>query len=335
VSRSLGIAISSFVVGRAGDRLRSGLEPGDELVAVESDAPLPPVATNAEVFVHGYLEGPLASAEGILATFPGVRWIHSLSAGIDALDVAGIGDREVIVTNSAGVYAPGMAEYVLAGMVWTSRGLGRWADPAATRGDGPLAGLGSYAPAGHELRGRRVGIIGYGAVGRQLAVLCRAVGMEVWATRRTPMVVETEPIDRALDGTQLPELLAACDVLVLCASLNTTTRHLLDRDAFGLVRRGAVLINVARGGLVDQDALLEALGDGRVGGAFLDVTTPEPLPPDHPLRSAPNVYITPHLSGDTEESWGRMIDAFLANLRRYRDGRTSFLANLVDPAHHR
>jgi phosphoglycerate dehydrogenase-like enzyme len=324
--RSLRIVISDTVVVRYGVRLRAGLEPADEVVAVDDREPLPPACASAEVVAHGYFEGALGTIDGILAAVPAVRWIHSFSAGIDRLDLKQLAGRGVLVTNSAGVYAPGMAEFALAGLVWMSRRLGQWHDPSAVH-DG-------VSPVGHELHGKRVGIVGYGAVGRRVATVCRALGMEVWATRRTPILVPGEPIDRALDTNDLPVLLAACDAIVLCASLNMTTRHLLDADAFRAFRRGAFLVNVARGGLVDQDALVEALRSGQVGGAFLDVTTPEPMPTDHPLRAAPNVFIAPHVSGDTEEAWERMIDLFVANVRRYRDGHQEFMLNRVDPAHH-
>jgi phosphoglycerate dehydrogenase-like enzyme len=324
MTRPIRIVVSSVVTRIAGERLRNGLEPSDEIVTVDG-ATRPATLELADVVLHEYFDNELETLGGILAAAPRVRWIHSLAAGIDGLDLNELVGRDVLFTNSAGIFAPGMAEYVVAGLVWAARGLGRW-QQSARRDDS--------APIGWELRGRRVGIVGYGGVGRMVAITCRALGMEVWVTRRTPIVPALEPIDRAVDAAEFSDMLASCDALVLCSSLNSSTRQLLDAEAFARVRHGAVLVNVARGGLVDQDALVDALRSGRVSGAVLDVTTPEPLPEDHPLRSIPNTYITPHVSGDTEEAWSRKIDLFLANLQLYRSGRARFLANLVDPAHH-
>ena len=152
--------------------------------------------------------------------------------------------------------------------------------------------------------GKRLGIVGYGAVGRELATAARALGMEVWATKRSPLFVSAEPLDRLLAATELAELLAECDVVVLCASLNTSTRHLIgaaeldtmkptaaarERGARRSDRRGRARRRPAR------------RRDSR--GAMLDVTTEEPLPPDSPLWTTPNLFITPHISGNTPESW--------------------------------
>jgi phosphoglycerate dehydrogenase-like enzyme len=118
--------------------------------------------------------------------------------------------------------------------------------------------------------------------------------------------------------------------LVVAASHNTTTRRLLGADQFARMKSGAFLVNVARGELIDQDALLESLRTGQIGGAVLDVTTPEPLPADNPLWSAPNLWITPHMSGGTQDGWRAGIELFCANLRAYLAGRRELMGNRVD-----
>jgi phosphoglycerate dehydrogenase-like enzyme len=293
------------------------------LVGEEGEAGLDGV----EIAVYAPYEGPLPFAE-LAARMPGLRWIHSTGAGIDSFASPELVDRGVIVTNSAGVYAPAMAEYVVAGMVAIARDLrrliaqqeeGRWNHEEVS---------------GVELYGKRVGIIGFGATGRYIAAVCKALGMEVWATKRTPMLTEGEPVDRLLPADALHELLGASDYVVVAASLNSTTRHLLGAAEFSAMKHGAGLVNVARGGLVDQEALIAALDDGRVGGAVLDVVTPQPLPPDSPLWAHPRVIVTSHISGGSPEGWARSMDLFCKNLPLYLEGDTGRLGNLVDLADH-
>jgi phosphoglycerate dehydrogenase-like enzyme len=239
-----------------------------------------------------------------------------------------LADRGVIVTNSAGVYAPAMAEYVLAGMVSVAREFRRLSAQQDERR------WNHEAVSGTELYGKRVGIVGFGATGRYIAMVCKALGMDVWATRRKPMLTAGEPVDRLLPAGGLHELLGASDYVVVTASLNSTTRHLLGEAEFRAFKPGAVLVNVARGGVVDQDALLAALDEGRVGGAFLDVVDPQPLPPESPLWSHPRVTITPHISGGSPEGWARSMDLFCSNLPLYLDGDVARLGNLANLADH-
>jgi len=158
--------------------------------------------------------------------------------------------------------------------------------------------------------------------------------MEVWGCRRTPILPTAEPLDRLLPAADLPALLEACDVVVLTASLNSTTRHLIGAPELARMRPGAILVNVARGGVVDQDALVAALRAGHLRAALLDVATPEPLPPDSPLWDTPGLFLTPHISGTSPEGHQRAIDLFCANLRLYLAGHSEHLGNLVDVRDH-
>ena len=232
------------------------------------------------------------------------------------------------MTNSSGVYAPAMAEYAIAGMVAIARDLRRLIAQQEQRR------WNHEAISGTELYGKRVGIVGYGATGRYLATICKALGMEVWATKRRPMLKAGEPLDRLLAPEGLHELLGASDYVVLTASLNSTTRHLIGEAEFQALKPGAGLVNVARGGLVDQAALLYALDDGRLGGAVLDVVEGQPLPPESPLWAHPSVIVTPHISGGSPEGWARSMDLFRWNLPLYLDGQVERLGNVVDLADH-
>jgi D-2-hydroxyacid dehydrogenase (NADP+) len=260
-----------------------------------------------------------------LITDGDVRWVHSVSAGVEHLPLDAMAEREILLTNSAGAYASAMAEYTVACMIMLSRNLHSWLEGQRERrwleADSFEASL---------LRGKRLGIVGYGAVGRELAVAARALGMEVWATKRSPLFLSGEPLDRLLPSVALHELLAASDFIALCASLNSSTRHLIGEPEFAAMKRTAVLVNVARGGLIDEEALVAALREGAIRGAMLDVTTEEPLPSDSDLWSAPNLLITPHISGNAPESCRWEVEFFCANLRLYLDGSADRMGNLVD-----
>ena len=281
----------------------------------------------AEIAVYGLTEGPLSFRE-LIDLMPSLRWIHSTGAGIESFASPELQARGVLVTNSSGVYAPAMAEYALAGMVSIARDLPRLIEQQKQRR------WNHEAVSGTELYGKRVGIVGYGATGRYLARVCKALGMEVWATKRKPMVTAGEPLDRLLGADGLHRLLGASDYVVLTASLNSTTRHLLGDTEFRAMKAGVGLVNVGRGGLVDQEALLTALADGRVRGAVLDVVEPEPLPPESPLWAHPRVLVTSHISGGSPEGWARSMDLFRRNLPLYLDGDVGSLGNLVDLADH-
>jgi len=236
-------------------------------------------------------------------------------------------ERGVLLTSSAGAYATAMTEYVLAAMIMLARHLPSW---VAAQRDRRWLDADAYGAS--VLRGKQLGIVGYGAVGRELAHAARALGMTVWATKRSPLFLSAEPLDRLLSPDQLEKMLSESDVVVLCASLNRTTRHLIGPDELATMKPTATLVNVARGGLVDEDALVRALNQGRLRGAMLDVTAEEPLPPDSPLWTAPNLLITPHISGNAPESWDGQVDFFCRNLRIYLEGSPERMGNLVDYA---
>ena len=260
-----------------------------------------------------------------LITDGGVRWVHSISAGVEHLPLEAMAERGILLTNSAGAYASAMAEYTVAGMIMLSRNLPSWLE-----GQRDQRWLEADSFEASLLRGKRLGIVGYGAVGRELAAAARALGMEVWATKRSPLFLSGEPLDRLLPSDAIHELLAASDFVALCAALNSSTRQVIGERELAAMKPTALLVNVARGGLVDEVALVQALTEGTIRGAMLDVTTEEPLPSDSDLWSAPNLLITPHISGNAPESWGWEVEFFCANLRLYLDGSPGRMGNLVD-----
>ena len=279
-------------------------------------------------------EGAISGSYGsvsfreLLGQMPRLRWVHSLGAGMDDFVSAELVGRGIIVTNAGDAYAPAMTEYVVAALVALARDLPVWFQQGTKRDwEREIEG-------GKTLAGKRVGIVGYGAVGRGVAAACKGLGMETWATRRTPIAIGEEPLDRLLRADEVGTLVEASDAIVLSASLNSTTAGMVNSQLLGRMRVGAYLVNVARGGLIDQDALVSALASGRIGGAVLDVTEPEPLPKGHPLRVAPNTFITPHISGDTAEGRNRSLSDLCLNLRCFALGRLDEMVNRVDITRH-
>ncbi len=315
------IALPRFLLEGHRSELEAAVGAGATLLADDDPDLLERVPDRLEVIVTGM---PQDVFERLLAG-PGVRWVHSISAGVEHLPLAAMARRGILLTNSAGAYAAAMAEYALGAAMMLARGFPRWLDAQRERrwldDDGPELRL---------LRGKRLGIVGYGAVGREVAARGRALGMEVWATKRTPIFVTSEPLDRLLPAADLLELLAAADVVVLCASLNRSTRRLIGERELSAMKPSACLINVARGGLIDEDALVRTLREGRLAGAVLDVTQDEPLPSDGPLWTTPNLIVTPHVSGHAAESWEWAVGFLCRNLRLYLDGMPERMGNLVD-----
>lgn len=264
----------------------------------------------------------------LVAWMPRLAWIHSTTAGVDGFASVALAERDVVITNSAGIYAPAMAEFAFAGMVSVARNL-----RSLHQAQDERRWSRTLAP-GLELYGRRLGIVGYGATGRYLARVCKGFGMEVWGTRRTPVMAIDDPVDRLLPADELHTLLGASDFVVVTASLNATTRHLLGEAEFAAIKPGAGLVNIARGALIDQGALLSALDDGRLRGAVLDVVESEPLPPSDPLWAHPRVILTPHVSGDTPDGRQRSVDLLCRNLLLFLSGRAERMANRVEIADH-
>ncbi len=272
---------------------------------------------------------------------PHLRWVQSYSAGVDGwMPMAADRLRDVALTTASGVHGPVMAEYSLTLMLAWAHAMPQL---AAYQGqhEWPAARFRVYQPM--ELRGATLGVVGYGSIGRETARLAHALGMRVLACKRDPSQKAdtgwTVPGTGDPDGSlperyyaveQLHDMLGECDYVLLTLALTPATRHIIDVAALHRMKPGAVLINVARGGLVDEPALIEALRTGRLRAAGLDVFEQEPLRSDSALWSLPNVLLTPHIAGLTPAYGDRLSMLFAENLRRYLDGAP--LLNRVDPA---
>ncbi|HEX6135084.1 MAG TPA: D-2-hydroxyacid dehydrogenase [Longimicrobiales bacterium] len=275
--------------------------------------------------------------ELLLAALAGprrLRWIHTGAAGVRSLLQPELVASDIVLTNSAGVHAEPIAESVIGMMLHFARGFDH-----AVRGQARAewrADLYERGESGvRELSGATLGIVGYGGIGRAVARRARALGMRVAALRRrsagTARDGEDDGVAEVIGGPHaLPRLLEQSDVLVLTAPSTRDTRGMIGARELARLPDGAVLINVARGDLIDEPALLDALRTGGLRGAGLDVFTTEPLPPESPLWQLPNVLITPHVSATSPHFWEREGELILDNLDRYLDGRV--LRNVVDPS---
>jgi len=247
---------------------------------------------------------------------PALRWFATLSAGVDHPFFHGLLARGVRLTTSSGSSAVPIAEGVLAGMLALARGV-----PAAVEAQRARRWERARMD---ELAGARVLVVGLGPIGAGVVSRCRAFDMEVEAMRRRPDGSEGVPTHAYAD---LPAIVGQFDWVVLAAPLSPLTEGLLSAEVIAAMRPGARLVNIGRGGLVDEPALVAGLREGRVGGAYLDVTAVEPLPPDSELWALPTVLITAHTSGASTGTVDRANEIFLDNLRRYEAG--SSLVNEV------
>ena len=239
----------------------------------------------------------------------GLRWLHTFSAGVDDPFFQGMRDRGIRLTTSSGAMASPIAQTVMLYLLSFSRDLRGWIDDQQRRVWRPRTF--------RDLQGQVLGVVGMGPIGREVARLGAAFGMHVVGMRRTPWgdePCETWPLSR------LRDLLERADALVLALPLNQDTRQIIDAPALDSMKPDAILVNVARGGLVDEAALATRLRDGRLGGAALDVFETEPLPESSPLWTLPNVIVTPHTSGTTPGNQDRVAAIFLENLERYLKG---------------
>lgn len=269
---------------------------------------------------------------------PRLRWIQAHWAGIDHLANHPVWDSPIMISNASGVHAVNMGQYVLAQLLaWAHRvprwlhyqKLGEWPDRRAER----------FTP--DELRGRTLGILGYGSIGREIARLAKPFGLKILVTKRNARQLtdneyavpgtgdpQAELPDRIYPAEATRSMLAECDYVVITLPLTTKTHHLFDEEMFKAMKSTAFLVNVGRGPIVNETALIKALKKGWIAGAGLDVFETEPLPADSPLWSMDNVIISPHISGMTPAYDERAVDLFVTNLRRFLAGEP--LLNLVE-----
>ena len=255
-----------------------------------------------------------AAMKALLGLFdsPSLRWVQGPGAGIDHPIWQGLIDRGVRLTNASGIHSEPIAQYIFAYVLHWERNVRQHQEQQARREWKIIHS--------EDLAQKTLGIVGYGGIGQAAARIARAFGMRVLATRRTP--VEDDVLDRFVPLADLHELLAESDYVVLCMPFNDDTREMLGAAEFAAMGASSVLINVARGGVVNESDLIEALSARMIRGATLDVVSEEPLPESSPLWGLDNCMITPHDAGYSPLGDTRLGALFLENLRRYAAGDT-------------
>ncbi|HEX9708324.1 MAG TPA: D-2-hydroxyacid dehydrogenase [Steroidobacteraceae bacterium] len=248
---------------------------------------------------------------------PRLRWIQHLYAGVEGcIGIPGFADRGIVLSNMQKIAGPVMSEHVLAFMFALARGFATYV-PAQTRGEWADEAVPENRM--WSLEGKTLLVAGLGGIGSEVARRAHALGMIVIATRNTPREKPPYVSEQGLSA-DLPGFVSRADVIVNALPLTPETKGVFDRRIFDAAKRGALFINVGRGGTVVTADLVAALQDGRIGGAGLDVTDPEPLPADHPLWRAPNVLITPHVAAATDLGEEPRWLIARENLRRYVAG---------------
>ncbi|OON63366.1 glycerate dehydrogenase [Massilia sp. KIM] len=258
---------------------------------------------------------PLRAAA--LAQLPELKMVAIAATGTDNVDLAACRERGIVVSNIRNYSLVSVPEHCMALLLALRRNLRAYiADVEAGRWERSTRFCLLDHPIG-DLAGSRLGIVGYGALGKQVAALARAFGMEICATSRSPIA------DSGVRQLELDELLATSDVVSLHLPLTEQTRHLIGARELGLMKRSALLINTARGGLVDEAALATALSEGRIGGAGFDVLSKEPPLPDNPLLRLrlPNFILTPHVAWASGGAMQRLADMLVDNLEAWAAGR--------------
>ena len=310
-----------WVLAHPGDPSLDALDPAPEGVRVVAGAEPTDFdgAPHPDV-VFDCFSGP-ARVAGVVARVPDLEWFHSRSAGLEGVLVPDLRASPAVVTNGRGAFSHSLAEFVLAALLFFVKDFRRLVRRQRE---------GAWDPFDMEmLHGRTLGIVGYGDIGQATAALARPLGMKVLALRRRPELSADDPlVEEVLPAERLRELMARSDDVLVAAPLTPETRGLVDAGALAAMRPTAALVNVGRGPVVDEAALVDALERGRIRGAALDVFETEPLPDGHPFWRLPNVLLSPHCA-DHVPGWiedGTRV--FLKNLERFQRGEP--LRNVVD-----
>lgn len=297
----------------------AALPPETRIIVSRDRARLREAAAEADVILNGDFLDPTLLTE----TFPyatRVRWVHALMAGVDKVLSPEIVASDVPMTNGRGLFRRALAEWTVGAMVYfaydfrrlvRNQEAGRWESF-----DHPT------------LFGRTLGIVGYGSIGQAIAERARAFRMRIVILRRSQASAADTLIDQVYTPDQLNVMLAECDYVAVTAPLTAETRGMIGAAQIGAMKPSAVLINVGRGAVIDEAALLAALETGKLRGAALDVFTIEPLPASHPFYALENVLLSPHTADRSPESRSGAVQFFIENFERFRKGEP--LENVVD-----
>ena len=301
------------------ERIRDGaqISIGDTVEYVARHGP------RAEVVLYSGLGKHALPFEEVWPRTTQAKWVHCLSAGIEKLLIPEFVNSTVPLTNARGVFKRSLADFAVLGILYFYKRVRRLVESQrAHKWDDFKV---DWIP------DKVMGVVGYGEIGRECAKLAKAMGLKIYATRRKPELSTSDPIvDRVFAPTQLKEMLALCDVVLAAAPLTPETRHMLSDAEFASMKPTAIVMNVGRGPVVDEAALIRALQSKKIGAAALDVFEQEPLSADSPLWDMENVLISPHCTDRTiDPDWLDLsMQLFIENFVRYREGKP--LENVVD-----
>jgi phosphoglycerate dehydrogenase-like enzyme len=259
--------------------------------------------------------------ENIISRAPRLKWMQVVSAGVDRHQGTEIWKSNVILTGVSGIHATPIGEFVMGFILMLAKGMPQAFQQKQKRE------WQRYMP--HTIRNKTLGIVGLGHIGAEVARLAKTFGMKVIATRRSVKKPgKAKNVDLLLPSSQMKEMLAQSDYVAVCLPLTPETRHIISDAEFKAMKPTSYIINIGRGGLIDQGALIRALDAKKIAGAALDVVTPEPLPKDSRLWNFENVILSPHIAGGMEDYMERATDIFCENLKRYLEGRK--LINIIN-----
>jgi len=285
---------------------------------INSMADLTSVARQAEVIL--LWGGPLDLFRSVFLACPGLRWVHSRAAGLDKSLFPELIQSPVPLTNGTGVFSPALGEFALAAILYFAKDFPRMLrNQRAGRWEQFLV---------DEIAGQAVGIVGYGDIGRAVASRAHAMGMRVLALKRHAPASADPLIAQFFKPAELDAMLAQCDYVVVAAPLTPETHHMIGDAAFAAIKSSAVIINIGRGPVIDQEALVRALTDGKIRGAGLDVFEQEPIPEGDPIYKFDNVLISPHCADQTKTWLLHAMNFFLQQYARFTAGQP--LQNIVD-----
>ncbi len=288
------------------------------VVRVDNEGNFDGDPSGAEVYLNGFKLKD-TTLHKVLAAAPTIRWQHTPSSGVNHILTPTFLEHDIILTNGSGAHAIPIAEFVLNFILCHAKKVQQLKDLQARQQWFKWFEI-------EELYGKNLLIIGTGNIGREIAVRAKAFGMQVWGSRRHPQPLPN--FDKIVGAHEWRALLPEADYVVIATPLTPETKGSINTETLRLMRPSAYLINIARGAIADEDALLTALREGWIAGAGLDTFATEPLPPDSPFWSLPNVFVTPHCSALTPQLRQRIVSLFLDNLRRYLHHQP--LRNVVD-----
>lgn len=251
-----------------------------------------------------------------------LKWMHIMSAGVDRLPFDQLINRQILITNVRGIHAIQMAEYTFAVLLQIVRRMQELAEAERQKRWEKRLRI-------TELWGQTLGIIGVGAIGKEIARRAKVFGMRTVGVNTDGRAVDD--VDEVYATRHLEQALQESDFVILTVPLVPSTRHLIGRRALDAMKDSAYLINIARGPVVDEQALIDALEQKRIAGAVLDVFDEEPLPTEHPFWTMDNVIVTPHISGLSPMYMTRAVDVFIENLMHYSAGEIGKMQNVIDP----